>query len=345
MRVNYLAPVRPLALYSRSSASHRTVELLLLVLIGILLSTFPLHVSGQLTSYMSQVGVSGDDGSIGSIGVRAEIRTHVYQVNQPDADYFWVGNYLNNGGLIEFGYIIYAPATMCPYEVQGNNATCIGGKLTVNGSEPLWSWFYVPKCNENNYYVGIGRDSLIEPNGTWHVYSILPNAGGWWEFQIDGHDVATANFPPTNSSNDAEMVAEKSSYSPSPGPLGPVEFRNLAYLKQDGWHEVNSLTASVTCGGSNRNCISATYGVALDGPNHIVAGTSVPQSQNGNTLWSLNPPNYASLFQTILLGTYKGPLGRLATDVSRIVFLMILGTIVLAVLRLKRKRAQHRALS
>jgi len=288
-------------------------------LVFVVVLTFnSLSVSTQSSS--TQVGASGDLDSIGSMGVRAEIRTHIYHVNQPDADYFWVGNYLDNGGLIEFGYVIYAPATLCPYEVEGSNTTCTGNKLKVNGSEPLWYWAYMVRTD--HYYYDMGRYSSIEFNGTWHLYSIEPDSGDW-KFYIDGNVVSTANFVPTRSRFEVALVAEKSSYSSTPGPLGPVEFRNLTYLKQDGWHEANSLTAIVNCGGES--CVSVAYGVALDGPNHIIAGTSVPKSQDGNTLWgnTQSLPQIENISMPVLYG---------------LLLAAIMGTFIFLVIRKSRRK-------
>jgi hypothetical protein len=51
----------------------------------------------------------------------------------------------------------------------------------------------------------------------------------------------------------AYFVAEKGSDTATFGKLEPVEFRNLAYLKDYGWHSVTELYTNVECG-VNTNC-------------------------------------------------------------------------------------------
>ena len=237
------------------------------------------------STYSLQVGALGDAGSIGNIGVRAEIRTHIYHVNPPDTDAFWVGNHLENGAFIQFGYVLNSAGTYCDNgEVElGIPFTCSGVSHTVNGSEPLWSWTYLPNVARNGYYYGTA--SLTGENGTWHLYGIMPNSRGGWSFLLDGQQVANANFPSTSSSDKVSLVAEKITSSTTLGPLGPVEFRNLGYLKQDGWHLVTGLIAIVNCG-LNASCIPFTYGVSSLGANHIITGTSVSQPKDGELLWS-----------------------------------------------------------
>src|SRR5208282_4556892 len=59
-----------------------------------------------------QVGAWGDDGSKGNKGVSVEIQTHIYSTNEGDFQYFWVGDNLDNGAFIQFGYE-YAPGDYC----------------------------------------------------------------------------------------------------------------------------------------------------------------------------------------------------------------------------------------
>jgi hypothetical protein len=257
--------------------------LLLISLIFFSISVQPAHAPLR---YSLQVGARGDANSVNNMGLRAEIRTHIYHVNSPDADSFWVGDNLVDGAFIQFGYSIEPPGNYCSNAEMGAGIpfTCPGGYQTVNGSEPLWVWTYFPVSTSNHFYYGVGRSGLAEVNGTWHLYSLMADAHGGWSFLIDGHQVATASFPSRNSSDQASFVAEKTG-STTPGPLGPVEFRNLGYLQQDGWHQVTALYAIVNCG-ANASCIQIPYGVSLVGPNHIIAGTSITQPKDGQLLWN-----------------------------------------------------------
>ncbi len=245
----------------------------------LLVSPHPLDAA----AYSLQVGASGGAESIGSLGVRAEIRTRLYQVNPPESDAFWVGNHLDGGAFIQFGYELdYAGAYCDRAKVEiGMSSTCFGKTSSVNGSEALWSWQYWP--NGSEYYYDTGN--LSGNNGTWHLYTIMPNPQGGWTFLLDSQQVANATLPQAKSSYPATFLAEKITTSMTLGKLGPVEFRNLAYLKQDGWHPVTALSAIVTCG-AGAKCIPFTYGVCLKGPNHIIAGSSVNQPRDGQQLWN-----------------------------------------------------------
>jgi len=256
--------------------------LFLLVVLVFSISVQPTNAS----TFNMLVGAAGDVTSVGSMGVRVEIRTHTYKATDVD-DAFWVANNLDNGGGIQFGYDLVAAGTYCrngEFEA-GASFTCTSGSDTVNGSEPTWGWEYWPTATGTQYFVGGGLLGSAGLNGTWQLYSIVPNSNVGWRFLIDGRVVANASFPPTRSSSTAYFIAEKVTSSTSPGPLGPVEFRNLAYLHQDGWHNATALYAIVNCG-VNPNCIPIPYGVSLVGPNHIIAGTSIPQPKDGELLWS-----------------------------------------------------------
>jgi ribosomal protein S27AE len=82
------------------------------------------------------------------------------------------------------------------------------------------------------------------------------------------------------------MVAEETTDSPVLGTLGPVEFRNLAYLAPDGWHLVDTLTGLRGCGALSDCSIQNAYGVVSVGPNDIVAGSNVKLTNNGDLLWT-----------------------------------------------------------
>jgi hypothetical protein len=246
-----------------------------------------------------QVGAYGDEASIGNVGVRAEIRTNLYYVNSPSEDSFWVGDVLSDGAFIQFGYIRVRAGSYCSYAKVMPDASiaCSGGPLTVDGSDALLFWLYSSNISKGEFYYGLVRHSSLGTNGTWHLYSILSDPPNRWMFLLDTEEVADALFPVANSSDRVFIVAEKSfqigestfstirEHPTDSGPLGPVEFRNAAYLKHDGWHPVTELYAVVNCG-VNPNCPSIPYGVTLVGPNHIIAGTSIPQPDDGRLLWS-----------------------------------------------------------
>lgn len=309
--------------------------LLLLVVLVFVISVQPTNGS----TFNLQVGAAGDVASVGSMGVQAEIRTHVYRVKAPDlGDSFWVAINLDNGGGIQFGYDLEVAGTYCrngEFE-PGAPFTCNSGSDTVNGSEPTWFWEYWPTVTGTRYFVGGGLLGSAELNGTWHLYSIVPNVGVGWRFLLDGRVVANASFPPTRSSSTAYVTAEKVTLSTSLGPLGAVEFRNLAYLKEDGWHNVTALYATVNCG-VNPNCIPIPYGVSLLGPNHIIAGSGVPQPKDGELLWSSTAQSTTSTLKIVITITPELLFGGLA-----LVALCVLLVFEFVVLPRRKHTKSHR---
>ena len=137
-------------------------------------------------------------------------------------------------------------------------------------------------------------------NSTWHLYSISSLASGDWSFMLDGVTVYSSNFPSTPSTSPAHLVAEQTSGSYL-SKLGPVEFRDLAYLGNNSvWQGTSSLTLIEGCGAADNNpcAVSNAYGVESAGPNDVIAGSSVPGADLGP----------ASLGTTIDLHAWYEPL-------------------------------------
>ena len=143
------------------------------------------------------------------------------------------------------------------------------------------------------FYLGKGSPYSAGFDGSWHTYSIIPNVDNGWDFVLDGQPVASFAAHWTHSKDAAYLVAEMATNSPHLGNLGPVEFADLSYLKEDGWHSVSSLTAIIACG-VNTNCnVNNPYDVSLIGPNDVEAG-SIPNfygvhPTDGQLLWTLKP--------------------------------------------------------
>jgi uncharacterized repeat protein (TIGR02543 family) len=75
-------------------------------------------------------------------------------------------------------------------------------------------------------------------------------------------------------------MAENGSDSATFGRLGPVEFRNLAYLKDDGWHYATALYAHVDCA-VNTDCdVKNPYGVMWEDSGVVIAGSGTHQPKN-----------------------------------------------------------------
>ncbi len=159
-----------------------------LLLIAVFL--FILVPNVRAFTFEMQVGVWGDVASIGNMGVSVEIRTHVYATNPGDFQYFWVGDNLDNGALIEFGYI-YEPGYYClSGQMVGREFTCLGSSGNIGVSDARWEWQYWPKVAGKDFSIEKGPANSVGLNGTWHKYSIEPNPGGGWTFLLDDQQVS-----------------------------------------------------------------------------------------------------------------------------------------------------------
>jgi hypothetical protein len=168
----------------------------LLIAVSVLTSFSAVYASSGFFEY--QVGAYGSADSVGNRGVRAEIRTHIYEVNSSEGDGFWIGDFLESGAFIQSGYIIPPRGGYCSSEEikSGTRISCTGEPLTVNGSEALWFWEYWPDAVETDYYVGWGPLGQASVNGTWHSYALSPDTEGDWAFSVDGTQLPTLRLNP-----------------------------------------------------------------------------------------------------------------------------------------------------
>ena len=233
-----------------------------------------------------QVGARGDDASRGNLGVRTEIRTDLYRAGPAVLDYFWVGTVLLDGAFIQFGYAL-EPGYFCLRgSYLGGNSKCAGDFALLSDSDARWQWQYWPDVYGKDFYYEIGPTGSAGPNGTWHQYSIVPGSNHSVVFVLDREEVTKIDFQLQPSGEPPMIVAEKVTASNELGDLGPVEFRNLEYLEEDGWHAVDSLVSLNSCG-TNTNCVVENpYGVSSEGPNQIIAGSSGEIRRSGQLLWT-----------------------------------------------------------
>jgi len=243
-----------------------------------------------IPQYDIQVGAFGDDASKGNMGVGAEIRTSITPpTGQALADSFWVGDNLQNGAFIQFGYQLTTPGYYCLYaRVMGAQGSCYGSSDNIGYGDARWFWQYWPNPTENDFYYATGPANSAGSQGSWHLYQISPNGDNGWNFTLDGRTVWRFNlFQVSKSMDPAYMVAEEVTRTQASGILGPVEFRNLSYW--DGhklWRPVTSLSAISGCGGVNPNCgFSIPYGVTDLGGNDIIVGTGEQLTRAGSLLW------------------------------------------------------------
>jgi hypothetical protein len=258
------------------------------------LPLIPISHAQSQPEYTLQVGANGDEASRGNVGVQVEIRgARAYSVGVGPvyANFFWVGDDLN-GAFIQFGYLLsrFEPWGYCLYgERVGGDTFCLGSyDPWVSSNDPRWFWQYWPNAKVDDFYFATGPKGSAE-YGFWHLYTIQPNAANGWNFVLDGRIVSSFNLYHWVPSRDpAYVVAEEGTISSTAsGDLGPAEFRNLSYLKGDGWHKVTSLTAISSCVMLNANCdINIPYGVSVLGPNDILIGTYMQLRRDGEPLKS-----------------------------------------------------------
>jgi len=243
------------------------------------------NARANLNKYSPQAGAFGDDSSRLNLGVRAEIRTHIYNADNGTFDYFWVGDNLADGAFIQFGYA-YEPGNYCSkmHEVN-NNGKCDGVLVHLANNDARWQWQYWPNASANDFFYAIGSANSVGANGTWHMFAIVPNQNGW-SFLLDNQQVGNISAVPVQSRDAVYVVAEKSTNSPLFGKLGPVEFRNVAYLLGDGWRITDSLTSYHGCGSLTDCGIANPFGAIAVGPNHVVAGSNTKIVENHKLLWT-----------------------------------------------------------
>jgi hypothetical protein len=222
------------------------------------------------------------------MGVSAEIRTSLTPPIGPDlASSFWVGDNLQNGAFVQFGYDLTVPGSYCLYgEVMGAQGNCLGAWDNVGYGDARWFWEYWPNAAVNDFYYHIGPANSAGANGSWHLYQIWPTSG--WSFVMDGKTVSSFKmFQPNKSRDPAYIVAEEISSTQSPsGSLGPVEFRKLSYLDDYmKWETVTSLSAILGCGSPPYCSVTNLYGISMLGPNDIIVGSGEQLTQSGTLLW------------------------------------------------------------
>ena len=233
---------------------------MLFVAFTVVLVHLPLKAEthSQSHQYSFQVGVWGDNASRGNTGVGAEIRTRTGLIHhQFSAEAFWVGDNLEDGGFVQFGYVLQPAGNYCVYGVVSNGyPDCVGGLVLLRGTEATWFWEYFPNRNViDTYYAGLGPSGSAGLNGTWHQYVILPNSVDGWDFMLDGRKVSTTSVHSWAVSIDpVYVVAEEVTSFVVSINSKPFEFRNLTYLKQGGWHQVAEFTALEGCGVTNPTC-------------------------------------------------------------------------------------------
>lgn len=309
------------------------------LLLALNISTHIPEQTGEVSRFY-QVGAWGDNASTGNLGVRAEIRTNAYPIpaGSNHSDAFWVGTDLANEAFIQFGYEILPGGQSCSSDDPDAHLTSQGCVIVH------LFWQYWPNITGAVFVTGIihlVRPTTFDVNGTWHSYEIASGRlGDAWFFKLDGQLVSKATFTPVRSKSAIYVAAEQGTIDP-PSRLGPVEFRNMSYLKNDVWHQVESLVALVSCftmPGFKQCHTSNPYGVSVIGPNDIIAGVGIEKQQDGRILWPTPAPLTPINFLKAAFDSERQ--NPPATLVSRIFLISIFGVLALAAIRLRRRRAR-----
>jgi hypothetical protein len=129
---------------------------------------------------------------------------------------------------------------------------------------------------------------------------------------MDGATIYPSAFTSVSSTSPAHVVAEKAS-GPYLSQLGPVEFRDLAYLANDTlWHTTSSLNPIAGCGAANSGpCQTASYGVRAAGADDLIAGSNLSTLDAVHPLW--RRPSACSLNATL---TSAGAVGNAPLNVT-----------------------------
>jgi hypothetical protein len=235
--------------------------------------------------YWFQVGANADIGSVNVTGASVEIRTHVPSLNSPQAPagsstLFWVGLNLPNDAFIQVGY-------RCPQST----------------GYPQWFWEYFPPGTASSgagFAKGSNPDEegQVGPDGSWHTY-LLQSSGNTWYTYVDDVQVGSYNLGvPNSGGNTPYAVAEVNDVVTTNIILGPAEFRNLAYRDINSmWHNVSAATGYIGLGagsGTLPSGESIPYGLRVLGPSDWLAGSGLPQVENGQLLWAGFIPTHVS---------------------------------------------------
>jgi hypothetical protein len=255
------------------------------------------------------------------------IRTSAYAIENAYAayrdDYFWIGTNLANGGFVQFGYILLSGYYCLKGVIIHGLPTCRGKSEDIVNPDPRWDWEYFPDLKGADYYWEIGPSMSADQNETWHSYSIAQSQGGW-VFTLDGNQVSSFSAQPSLSKSSPYELAEHVT-TVNPGRLGPVEFRNMSYLKLDGWHQVGALIAITACEIDAPCTILNPYGISVLGPNHIIAGSGIQKRANGELLWGVSPQTY-----------FTAALGRALLPTATVTIILV-SAFGYALLRRRRK--------
>lgn len=164
-----------------------TLILLAVFTLTVALSATPRPVRAQ-TLYSIQVGAWGDDASRGNMGAGVEIQTNVATLASQDLlNYFWVGDNLQGGAFIQFGYALWSPGYYCMYgETIGGFTNCSGASETIGYGDARWFWQYWPNAKVDDFYAGVGPANSAGSEASWHLYQIWPNVDNGWNFVLDG---------------------------------------------------------------------------------------------------------------------------------------------------------------
>jgi hypothetical protein len=250
--------------------SSLIVSTLVLVFILVLFSAKSASAAGE---YWFQVGVIMESAtSVDVTGASVQIMTHYLPPQGLARFAFWVGLNLPNDAFIQVGYANWPEKS---------------------GPQRFWEYFPPNTANQgSSAFLGDYYGWPVGPNGTWWTYS-LQSYGDVWSAYIDGVIDGSVNLGASSSGGNPYALyafAEVSHVYSTNIPLGPVEFRDLAYRDTSNvWHNVSEGLASMGYGAGSAigpTGASFPYGLEVLGVNDWIVGSGLPSTLNYTTIWS-----------------------------------------------------------
>ena len=238
--------------------------------------------------------------SVNVTGASVQIRTHVPPYNPNAYTSYWVGLDLPNHAFVQVGYVSWPS----------------------NGGYPQRFWEYFPPKGDDagGGFHGDSEGQEVGPNGTWYTYS-FESKGNTWYAHVNGIVEGSYDLgAPNSAGNTPYAIAEVEGAYATNIPLGPVEFRDLAYRDTSNtWHNVSDAVAWMGYGlGSGTLPASAhfPYGLEVIGVNDWIAGTGLPTTYNNTSIWteSSAPPPTPIPTPTLPLGSPLIALGVLKKE-------------------------------
>ena len=201
---------------------------------------------------------------------------------------FWVGETLNNGAFVQFGYMI-APVTESYPSLCTTSLGCTSYE-DINAGQAEWFYEYFPiNYYRSNFFGGVGPSGSAGAQGTFNNYSFR-SAGTTWNFLFNGKVVGSVDLGAASSGpNSPVAFLELANATNATSVISPVIMSNLSYYSGSSLIQAPSAHSYVGYGVGSAQGVQNPYGVQeIDGRvNYFKVGSGIPLLANGTQLWSL----------------------------------------------------------